>query len=781
MTNVATKTTEVEHDDLLVRPEELVHALNAACLGARLKRDSTDVASHSRWPSPLVLACGVLWVVSLGSVDEEQDSQAYQLKYVALGSVVLGLPRLLGKAAGALRGGILDINCLMTLSVAGAVGIGDFTEAAAVTFLFSLSEWLEGLASARSRKALSATLAMRPEEAVLATGQSVSAAQVRIGDRFIVRAGERVAVDGVVASGASAMDESMITGEPVPLRKRPGSPVRAGTINVGGRLLEIEATATVEDSTVARMVRLIEEAHALRSRTEALVQAFAKVYTPVVVVAAMLFASVPWIFLEREEAFRWLYTALVLLVVACPCAIVISTPITYVTVLTTAATHSVLIRGGECLETLGRVRTVCIDKTGTLSEGRFRVRDVLGPLGPDGPGLQRLLGLAASAERGSTHGIALALVAYAREQAASTDLRVEGLRERAGEGIEATVDGLRVQVGSRCLAERMGWVMGNGQAPAGPTDVAELEVERRVGEMEAAAQTVCYLGVGGRLAAVFGVADVPRAEAKESVAALQSLGIEVVMLTGSRQKPALAMAAQLGIELVLSELLPEGKVRAVQDLKSRAAVARGCRSLLGRCSKVAMVGDGINDAAALAAADVGVAMGAAGSDVALESSQVVLMDSDLRKLVMSIRLGHLAAAKIKQNIIFSLASKAVMVALTLAGFTSLWGAIIADLGSMLVVTVNASMVLGHRKTLEQGVPLPKAKAKPWQQAVARGKDQWLQYQEHLLHQQGSQSSVQGGDSGAKGLGITVPAARGQGCCSAGRCGGTASSTVDAPI
>ncbi|CAK0869485.1 unnamed protein product [Prorocentrum cordatum] len=715
-TNVTAKQTTVEHNPMLTSPEDLVHALNKASLGARLRRgDGEDEQMESRCPSPLLLVCGLLWIVSFASLaDHDEETWVHYLKYVALAAVAVGSPRILLKAWGALRNRVLDINCLMGIAVCGAIGIGDYVEAAAVVFLFRLSEWLEFLATAKARNALAAVLAMRPEQAVVAgTGQKIPVDEVVVGSRLAVRAGDKVPVDGVVVEGTSGLDESALTGESVPARKRVGSRVFAGTVNVGGGYLEIEATALVGDSAVARMVKLIEEAQASRSKTEILVERFAKVYTPIVVVSALLLGAVPWIFLGEEEAMDWLYRALVLLVVACPCALVISTPVTYVSTLSTAATHNILVRGGDTaadLEVLGRVQTMCMDKTGTLSEGRFRVRTVLhvGEGRDSRAEHLRLMGYLAAVERLSTHPLASALVAHARSEGAEDEgIHVEDVQELPGEGLEATIQGASVQIGSRRLARRMGWAAADARPQAVAVGIDEAstdggerlqkgtmapDVAEQVAEIEAQAQTVCYLGVGGRLATIIGVADAPREEAAGVVKALRDLGVDVVMLTGDRLAPAEAAAAKVGVADVSAELLPEDKVTAVL---ARRPKATGWPFAARRA--VAMVGDGVNDAAALAAADVGIAMGAAGTQVAMENAHVVLMDSDLRKLTTAVKLGRTAMRKVKQNVFFALFSKLVMVVLAVVGYASLWSAIVVDLGSMLIVTINASLVLSQRK------------------------------------------------------------------------------------
>jgi len=720
--NVTAKTTRVEHNPLLTPPSELVAALNKASLSASLKRGD-DEPKHSSRPSPLLLFCGLLWVISLGHIAADEDAdpstwiyRAYYLKYVALAAVIFGFPRIALKAWGALKNKILDINCLMIIATSGAVAIGDYSEAAAVVFLFGLSEWLEDMATSRARNALASILKMKPENATFAkTGQTVPVEQVKIGDILAVRPGEKVPVDGTVSEGKSSVDEAALTGESAPVEKRKGAKASAGSINVGGGYMEIECTAIAKDSAVARMVRLIEDAHASRSKTERRVETFAKIYTPVVVLFAAGLAIVPWFFMEKEDALEWVYTALVLLVVSCPCALVISTPVTYVSTLSTAATYNILIRGGEHLETLGQISAIGLDKTGTLTEGRFAVRQVLGPF--EGKGvpqtMEQLLSLMAAVEQKSTHPVAAALVSHSRSGGADMSFKSEDMVDTAGEGVSAKVNGVSVQVGSRRLAKRMGWGMVAsekasqaclfsitnlfGSSPA-KSKQSLMELDKDVQTMEESGYTVCYLGVAGNLALVFGVADAPRPEAAQAVIDLKKYGVETVMLTGDRETTAKAIAKMLGITNVKAELLPEDKVSAVKELKHEFR-RKGCFG--SSEGQIAMVGDGINDAAALANSSVGIAMGAAGTQVAMENAHVVLMDSDLLKLGRSVRLGRYAVTKIKQNIAFALVSKLVMVGITLGGYASLWGAILADLGAMLIVTVNASMVLSERKKPSQ--------------------------------------------------------------------------------
>jgi len=472
--NVTTQSVFVVHDSGLSSPDDLAAALNRAGLRARVKGGSKGGKLHFSdcWRRTILVLAGLCLGVALASTaDPNEEDWVHELKYVALGAFVLGIPPIAKRAFAGLRMGILDINSLMLIAAIGAIVIGEYIEAGAVVFLFGLSELLEGAASARVRNAMSALFELRPEVAVLASGQQVPVEQVLVGDLLAVRTGEKVPVDGEVVEGSSSLDESALSGESKPKRKILGSKVSAGTINVGGGHLVIRATAMAKDSAVAKMLKLIEDAHASRSKTERRVETFAKFYTPVVVSIAVIIAATPWLFLSRQESLAWVKMALILLVVACPCALVISTPITYVSTLAAAATHQVLIRGGEYLEELGSISTMCLDKTGTLTEGRFAVQELLSPFAGDktvgvaggflaSVGLlpnqlteARLIRLVAAVAKKSSHPIAAALVAHSRIASAdSGNLEATDFMEYAGKGTEAMVGGLHVRVGSKKFA-----------------------------------------------------------------------------------------------------------------------------------------------------------------------------------------------------------------------------------------------------------------------------------------------------------------------------------------
>ena len=565
-----------------------------------------------------------------------------------------------------------DMHLLMAVAVAGAVGIGEWLEAATVAFLFGLSQVLEGWSVGRARRAVEALLDLSPRtvRALVEGGErDLPAGRVDPGTRFVVRPGERLALDGRVVAGTSHVDQAPITGESVPVAKGPGDAVFAATIN-GAGALEVRSTRRAGDTTLARIIRLVEEAQARRSPAERWVDRFARVYTPaVIVLAAAVFLLPPLV--AGGDWSDWFYQALVLLVIACPCALVISTPVSVVASLAAAARAGVLIKGGAFVEAPSRLRALAFDKTGTLTEGRFAVVDAV-PL--DGHDEGELLARAAALEARSGHPLARAIVEHARARGAAF-APAEGVRALEGRGATGRIGGRAYWVGShRYLAER-------GQETP--------EVRRRLDAMSAAGRTVVAVGNDDHVCGLLGVADAVRADAGPVVAKLRRLGVDrLVLLTGDNAATARAVGAATGLDEVRSELLPEDKVAAIEEL-------------VARYGSVAMVGDGVNDAPALAASSLGVAMGAAGSDVAIETADVALMADDLRRLPWLVRHSRRTVSTIRQNVAFALGVKAVVFVLALAGVATLWLAIAADMGASLLVTGNGLRLLrGHRTARE---------------------------------------------------------------------------------
>ena len=571
------------------------------------------------------------------------------------------------KAWFALRRLRPDMNLLMTVAVIGAMAIGEWFEAAVVAFLFSLSLALESWSVGRARRAVEALLAMAPPLVrLLRNGQEVelSPAEARVGDRFRVRAGERIALDGVVVRGTSDVNQAPITGESVPVAKDVGAAVYAGTVN-GNGVLEVEATRLAGETTLAQIIRMVGEAQSRRAPSEQWVDRFAQVYTPLILALAVLVALVPPLVLGGAWA-GWFYRALVLLVIGCPCALVISTPVSIVAALSAAARNGVLVKGGIHMETPARLQAVALDKTGTLTTGRPSVVGVM-PL--NGHTETELLERIGAMEAQSDHPLARAITAYV-QQRGLTVLSTEDFQTIPGKGATARFNGKAYWLGShRYLEER-------GQETP--------DVHERLDALSQSGRSVVIVGNDEHVCGFVALADTVRPESRAAVAALHQVGIQrVIMLTGDNRGTAEAVARETGVDEVRAELLPADKVTAVEEL-------------VRQYGTVAMIGDGINDAPALGRATLSVAMGGAGSDAAIEAGDVALMSDDLSKLPWLIGHSRRTLRVIRQNVVLALGVKLVFVVLTFLGYATLWAAIAADMGVSLVVIANALRLLRVR-------------------------------------------------------------------------------------
>ena len=558
----------------------------------------------------------------------------------------------------AARGLSLDMNFLMTVAILGAVGIGEFLEAGAIAFLFSVAELLETYSVDRARASVRELMDLSPERAdVVRDGREVTVAadEVREGEVVIVRPGDRLPVDGTVVEGGSQVNQAPITGESVPVEVEPGDEVFAGSIN-GDGFLRIEASRVGDESTLGRIVHLIEEAEAHKAPSERFVERFARWYTPAVTAAAVLTVVVP--VLAGGPFETWFLRGLTLLVIACPCALVISTPVAVVSGITAAARHGVLIKGGVHLEALDGVEVFAFDKTGTLTAGHPEVTDVVAL---DGGGTDRVLALAAAVEARSRHPLARTVVRAARKRGLESDgFDVEAFEDIRGRGVRARVDGREIRVGVPELFD------------------ADRSLRERVSTLRREGKTAVVVGPPDRPAGVLAVADRPREEAARALEELREAGVErIVMLTGDSREAAGPVARELGFDEVETDLLPEEKVERIRALEERHG-------------PVAMVGDGINDGPALAAATVGIAMGVAGSDTALETADVALMGDELSKLAYLYRLSRRGRGVIRQNIGASLLLKAGLAAGVPLGAVSLIVAVlVGDMGASLGVTANS--------------------------------------------------------------------------------------------
>ncbi len=634
--------------------------------------------SHdNRFESLSLLVSGVLVGAALLASQWEADGRTITALLAGAGMLAGGW-FLLPKAWRAVRRLRPDINLLVVIAAIGASVIGEWVEASAVVFLFGVAEWLEGWADRRARRATEALLELAPKVAlVMREGKFVEVPvdQVSIGDTVATKSGMSIPLDGVVLSGVSAVNQAPITGESVPVDKTPGDPVFAGTINGEGSL-EIKVTKTTGDTTLARIIRLVAEAQEQKAPTQRFVDVFARYYTPAVTGVALLVFLVPPLLLGGDWN-TWLYRACVLLIIACPCALVISTPVSIVAGLTALARRGVLVKGGAHLETIGRLKGLAVDKTGTITEGKPQVLGVelLGSAT-----MSQVLGVAAAIDEHSAHPLAKAVVAHAQEQKISYD-RASNYQARSGRGAEGMIAGHAYFVGNHRFAHELG--------------VCSESVETRLATIEARGQSVVVVGhrphdgCNGEVLGIIAIGDTLRPNAKAAIAALHAAGVEqVVMLSGDNQRTADFIARQVGIDEARGDLLPDDKVEAVKALRAKHGV-------------VGMVGDGVNDAPAMATASIGIAMGAAGTDAAIETADIALMQDELGKIAETIRLGRRTLGIIHFNISFALGLKALFLLLTLMGHASLWLAIMADTGATLLVVANALRLLAAPKSVTQ--------------------------------------------------------------------------------
>ncbi|WP_439125346.1 MAG: heavy metal translocating P-type ATPase [Pseudomonas rhizophila] len=564
----------------------------------------------------------------------------------------------------ALKNRNLNINALMSIAVTGAVLIGQWPEAAMVMFLFTVAELIEAKSLDRARNAISGLMQMAPEQATVqqadGTWQVQAVKTINLGARVRVRPGERVGLDGDVVAGRSTIDQAPITGESLPVEKTVGDKVFAGTINQAGEL-EYTVTAAADHSTLARIIHAVEQAQGSRAPTQRFVDQFSKIYTPAVFALALAVAVIPPLFMGATW-FDWIYRALVLLVVACPCALVISTPVTIVSGLAAAARKGILIKGGVYLEGGHKLDYLALDKTGTITHGKPVQTDYV-PLDPTVEATAPALAasLAARSDHPVSHAIANAVVD--KQQAPHA---VDNFAALPGRGVRGDINGQTYHLGNHRLVEDLG--------------LCSAELEEKLFALEKQGKSVVLLLDHSGPLALFAVADTVKDSSREAIQQLHELGIKTLMLTGDNAHTAEAIAAQVGMDQARGDLLPGDKLQAIEDLYA-----------LGH--RVGMVGDGINDAPALARSEIGFAMAAAGTDTAIETADAALMDDDLRKIPAFIRLSRQTSSILKQNIALALVIKAIFLGFTFAGFATMWMAVFADMGVSLLVVFNGLRLL----------------------------------------------------------------------------------------
>jgi Cd2+/Zn2+-exporting ATPase len=651
--NVARGTARLPAGRGFVLPETGGHA------GHDRGPDRSDGAWHATAKGRLVILTGSLLAA------------AWTLKLAAPGpygpwlfvvACLIGVAPVARRALAALRSGMpFTIESLMTIAAAGALVIGAAEEAALVVFLFAVGEVLEGVAAGQARASIRSLADLVPKTALRiaedGSTAKVDAAALGIGDTVLVRPGDRIPADGEIVEGVSGIDESPVTGESAPKTKGPGEQLYAGAINAEAALT-VRVTRAAEDNTIARIIRLVEEAQEARAPTERFIDRFSRWYMPAIVGLAALVAILPPL-VAGQPWDTWVYRALALLLIGCPCALVISVPASIASSLSSGARRGLLMKGGAVIEATARIATVAFDKTGTLTLGRPRVTDVVA-LGRDEAAV---LAVAAGVETGSSHPLAEAVLGEAAARGVAA-LPMTGARVLPGRGVEAvTATGATAFVGSPRHAEELGGL--------------DEAARARIVALEAAGKTVAAVYESGTLLGLIALRDEPRLDAAAAIAELKALGVSAVMLTGDNRRTAAAIAGSLGMEQ-RSELLPDDKVAAIRDLAAKGGLM--------------MVGDGINDAPALATADVGVAMGS-GTDVALETADGALLRNRVTDVAALVRLARATMGNIRQNITVALGLKAVFLVTSVLGITGLWIAILADTGATVLVTLNALRLL----------------------------------------------------------------------------------------
>jgi len=654
----------VKYDAAKLTTAVIVDAVGDTGMRAWLEHDErvTESDDRERRRRAQVWTSGVL--LSIGLLLDFAGYAGVLPDMLFLASTAFGLLAISRKTLAALRTRSLDINVLMVIAVAGAIVLRQFGEAASVVFLFAVAQSLEAMTLERARTAIRALMALAPADALVrdARGERrVPLDNVKVGDVLVVRPGDKIPLDGAVVAGESEVNQAPITGESLPIDKTPGDRVFAGTIN-GRGALDIRVTRLQRDTTLARIIHLVERAQAQRAPAQSIVERFAHVYTPAVIALAIALAVFPPL-VTGADWHTWLYRALVLLVVSCPCALVISTPVSVVAALAGAARKGVLIKGGVHLERASTVRCVAFDKTGTLTRGAPEVVAVVTLNGATAPAV---VGLASAVEQRSSHPIARAIVDYAAAEriASAPALNVVSL---GGRGAEGDVDGSHVVLGNARLFDerRMG----------------TPDIRTHLDRLSASGQTPVLVARDSTPIGILAVADRPRPSSRDAVDLLREQGVDnIVMLSGDSKGTAAAVAASLGVDEVRAELLPEDKVTAVEELRKKYG-------------SVAMVGDGVNDAPALATADIGIVMGAAGSDAALETADIALMADELLRIPYAIRLSRRTLRNIRTNLAISVVMKAAFVVAAVAGVATLWMAVVADTGASVIVIANALRLL----------------------------------------------------------------------------------------
>ncbi|OYZ23510.1 MAG: heavy metal translocating P-type ATPase [Bdellovibrio sp. 28-41-41] len=672
--NLMTSQVTVDHDPSL-KNEELVGLINKAGVKVREKTSNLSFVVENKTRVTLVGVSGLL--VAVGLVFQYLYKISDNILFlIYLGATLSGGSLIFPKAIRAVKKFTLDMNVLMVLAAVGAFIIKEYSEGAAVVFLFSLAEMLEAFSVARARKAIREVLSIVPQVANLIKDKSfvsVPIEEILIGQEILIRAGDRVPLDGTIILGTSYVNQAPLTGESQPVSKDVGSTVLAGTINESSNL-NVKVTHTYKDTKIANVIKLIEEAQSKKAPAQLFVDKFARIYTPVVTLVAILVCLIPPLLFSQSWDL-WFYRSLVFLVIACPCALVIATPVSVVSALTALAKSGVLVKGGVYLEALGKLRAIAVDKTGTITEGKPQV--VSAKVWKNAEE-NEFFKIALALENPSTHPLAKAVVEFCEKKQVDQS-EVLNYQVIPGKGVQADIGSDEYFAGNHKLTHELG--------------VCGPEVEGYLQKLEEQAQSVMIVGKkpkenkSGEILGIFGLADKPREGMQQAIKNLHLAGIkEVVILSGDNQRTVDAIAKLVGIDKAQGDLLPENKVIQIQALSQKHKY-------------VGMVGDGINDAPALAQASVGIAMGAAGTDAAIETADIALMTDDIGQLAGAINHGRKTLGIIRFNIGFALAIKAVFIVLGIFGLSNLWLAVAADSGASLLVIANSLRLLSVQKVV----------------------------------------------------------------------------------
>ncbi|WP_281658154.1 heavy metal translocating P-type ATPase [Halobacillus sp. Cin3] len=646
-----------------IKPEEIMREVQKSGFEAYLEKgdSSKERQRTARRPFPSAAISGAL--LALGFIGTFTTLSAEWVTAFYALAIAVGGWKPLRSAFYAVRSGSLDMNVLMASAALGAALIGEWFEGAMVVWLFALGNSLQNRSLEKTRDSIRSLMNIAPAEALVKEGRqwvSKAVEEVSIGEVIVVKPGDRVPLDGEIIQGASSLNQAPITGESLPVDKQEGDSVYAGTINESGSL-EVRVTKRSEDTAIAKIIHLVEEAQEKKAPTQAFVDRFAAVYTPIVFMLALLVMVIPPLFIGGAWG-EWLYKGISLLVVACPCALVISTPVAIVSAIGNAARQGVLIKGGTFLEKAGAIQAIAFDKTGTLTEGKPKVADVIALNGEK----ENLIRIAGTIEEYSTHPIAAAVSSYASERHIST-AHGSDFRTLPGKGAQARIAGTVYYAGNPKLFKEMGVDLG--------------QLKNQLDQLESEGKTLVLIGTEKEIQGIISVADSIREITIRSIQSLKKSGLkELVMLTGDNEGTARRIAAEAGVDRYFADLMPEDKTKAIEKLQEEG-------------KQVAMVGDGINDAPALASSDLGIAMGGAGTDTAMETADVVLMADNLEMLPHTIRLSRKALTIIKQNVWFSLLTKLAALVLIFPGFLTLWMAVLSDTGAALIVILNSMRLL----------------------------------------------------------------------------------------